>query len=122
MKILCLTFLYVFCSAYAFAQKQKIVALQLMPPNYNKKSVKGTITDVYSTQRYGKTFWWVKLGADTVVHVWPIQLDTANSLKKGKVIVFDSVKSLAGDLWKRKESDVSLEGQNTKELASKEQE
>jgi len=88
----------------AHAQKKKIITYQLMVPDFNKKVIKGTITEVYTTKRYGETFWWVRIGTDTIIHVWKKQLDTA-TMKPGLTRTFYSIKRLDNNWWKKEKSE-----------------
>ncbi len=106
MKSLYLILLFVIFSASAFAQKRKVATFQLMEPQFNTKTIKGTITEVYVTQRYGKTFWWVKIGRDTIIHVWGKHLDTA-TMKPGITGTFYSIKRLKNNWWKKEKSEIS---------------
>lgn len=78
-----------------------------MEPNFNTKVIKGTISEVYSTQRYGKTFWWIKIGADTVLHVWAKDLDTV-IMKTGITRTFYSIKKLNNNWWKKEKSEKKI--------------
>lgn len=75
-----------------------------MVPDFNKKVIKGTITEVYTTKRYGETFWWVRIGTDTIIHVWKKQLDTA-TMKPGLTRTFYSIKRLDNNWWKKEKSE-----------------
>lgn len=83
-----------------FAQKHKTITYQLMEPNFNTKVIGGTITEVYTTKRFGKSFWWVRLGQDTILHVWPRQLDTTK-MKVGSTMKFYSIKRLSSNWCKK---------------------
>lgn len=86
------------------AQNQKIITYQLMEPGFNQKVIKGTISEVYTTKRYGKTFWWIVIGNDTIIHVWPRHLDTA-TMKPGINRAFYSIKRLDNSWWKKEKSE-----------------
>jgi hypothetical protein len=104
MKQLGIHVLLVFAIGSAYAQKQKILTYQLMEPGFNTKTIKGTISEVYATKRYGKTFWWVRIGADTIIHVWGKHLDTA-TMKPGITRTFYSIKRLDNSWWKKEKSE-----------------
>jgi len=89
-----------FCAS---AQKRKVFTFQLMEPNFNTKTITGIVSEVYSTERFGKTFWWVRIGNDTLVHVWAKHLDTA-TMKPGLVKSFISIKKLDNNWWKKEKS------------------
>lgn len=99
-----LLLLFIFAIASAHAQNRKVITYQLMVPHFNTKVIKGTITEVYTTKRYGKTFWWVRIGADTLIHVWKGQLDTA-TMKPGINRAFYSIKRLDNSWWKKEKSE-----------------
>ena len=99
-----LLLLFIFVIASANAQNRKMITYQLMVPNFNTKVIKGTITEVYTTKRYGQTFWWIKIGTDTLIHVWPRQLDTA-TMKPGVNRAFYSIKRLDNSWWKKEKSE-----------------
>ncbi|WP_412466647.1 hypothetical protein [Pedobacter sp. KLB.chiD] len=104
MKNLIIVLLSLLAVGHARAQKQKVITYQLMEPGFNKKIIKGTISEVYTTKRYGKTFWWVVIGTDTIIHVWPRHLDTA-TMKPGINRTFISVKRLDNNWWKKEKSE-----------------
>ncbi len=96
--------LSLFATGYARAQKKKVITYQLMEAGFNTKTIKGTISEVYTTKRYGKTFWWVRIGPDTIIHVWPRHLDTA-TMKPGITRTFMSIKRLDNSWWKKEKSE-----------------
>ncbi|TCD29611.1 hypothetical protein EZ456_00925 [Pedobacter psychrodurus] len=98
-----LMILLLLTSAIATAHAQKILTYQLMEPGFNTKVIKGSISEVYTTKRYGKTFWWVRIGTDTIIHVWPRHLDTA-TMKPGVNRAFHSIKRLDNSWWKKEKS------------------
>lgn len=104
MKKLIMVLLSIFAIGTAQAQKQKVITYQLMEPGFNQKQIRGTISEVYTTKRYGKTFWWVVIGTDTIIHVWPRHLDTA-AMKPGLTRRFMSVKRLDNSWWKKEKSE-----------------
>jgi len=104
MKNTLTVILFFFALGSARAQKQNVKTFQLMKPGFNTKEIGGTISEVYTTQRYGKTFWWVKIGKDTILHVWYNDLDTA-TMKVGVTRKFYSIKRLDGNLWKKEKSE-----------------
>ena len=95
----------------AHAQKQKIITYQLMEPGFNTNAIKGTISEIYTTKRYGKTFWWVRIGADTIIHVWPRHLDTL-TMKPGITRSFYSIKRLDNNWWKKEKSEDAIKLKN----------
>jgi len=82
-----------------------------MEPGFNTTTIKGTISEVYSTKRYGKTFWWVRIGADTIIHVWGKHLDTA-TMKLGITRTFYSIKRLDNNWWKKEKSENYVKPKN----------
>ncbi|MGN7987565.1 hypothetical protein ACTJKC_09500 [Pedobacter sp. 22226] len=96
--------LLVFTVMLKTARAQKILTYQLMEPGFNNKVINGTISEVYTTKRYGKTFWWVRIGRDTIIHVWPRHLDTA-TMKPGITRTFLSIKRLDNNWWKKEKSE-----------------
>jgi len=104
MKHLITLLLLIFATGIAKAQQQKTTTYQLMEPGFNTLSIKGTISEIYTTKRYGKTFWWVRIGSDTIIHVWPRHLDTA-TMKPGITRSFYSIKSLDNNWWKKEKSE-----------------
>jgi hypothetical protein len=111
MKHLVRYSLLVFAIGIAQAQKQKIMTYQLMEPGFNTNAIKGTISEVYATKRYGKTFWWVRIGADTIIHVWGKHLDTA-TMKPGITRTFYSIKRLDNSWWKKEKSENYVKPKN----------
>ncbi len=105
MKQFYIVILMVLVSVSAKAQKMK--TYQLMEPNFNSKTISGNITKVYSTQRYGNTFWWVKIGSDTIIHVWAKDLDTA-TIKVGIHRTFTSIKTLSNNWWRKEKSEEKM--------------
>ncbi|QNN41511.1 hypothetical protein [Pedobacter roseus] len=99
-----LIILLLLTSAIATARAQKVLTYQLMEPGFNNKVINGTISEVYTTKRYGKTFWWVCIGKDTIIHVWPRHLDTA-TMKPGITRTFISIKRLDNNWWKKEKSE-----------------
>ncbi|WP_230143148.1 MULTISPECIES: hypothetical protein [unclassified Pedobacter] len=95
----------------AHAQKKKVITYQLMEPGFNNKTIKGTISEVYTTKRYGKTFWWVRIGTDTLIHVWRRHLDTA-TMKPGVNRAFFSIKRLDNSWWKKEKSEDYVKPKN----------
>ncbi|WP_316804727.1 hypothetical protein [Pedobacter nototheniae] len=93
------------------ADAQKVKTYQLMEPNFNAKSIHGAISEVYYTQRFGKTFWWVKIGSDTIIHVWAKDLDT-NTMKAGITRLFTSIKSLDNNWWRKEKSEKKSKSSN----------
>ena len=91
----------------ASAQKSKIQTFQLMEPNFNKSVIEGTISEVYNTQRHGKMLWWVKIGSDTLIHVWEKHLDTT-TMKVGNKTKFSSIKRLESNWWMKEKSEVKF--------------
>lgn len=85
-------------------KSQKPIVYQQMDVNLNSKKVSGLITEIYTTQRRGLNLTWVKLGKDTLIHVWPKQNDTAK-IKVGSKATFQSIKKLHGNLWNKKKSE-----------------
>ncbi|WP_406824582.1 hypothetical protein [Pedobacter sp. KACC 23697] len=104
MKNSIIVLLSIFAVGHAQAQKKKVITYQLMEPGFNTKIIKGTISEVYTTQRYGKKFWWIVVGPDTIIHVWPRHLDTA-TMKPGITRTFMSVKRLDNNWWKKEKSE-----------------
>jgi len=104
MKNLIIVLLSIFAIGRAQAQKKKVITYQLMEPGFNQKRIKGTISEVYTTKRYGKTFWWIVIGSDTIIHVWPRHLDTT-TMKPGITRTFTSVKRLDNNWWKKEKSE-----------------
>lgn len=78
-----------------------------MEPNFNSKTISGNISEVYSTQRYGNTFWWVKIGNDTIIHIWAKDLDTA-TMKAGVHRSFTSIKILNNNWWRKEKSEKNI--------------
>ncbi len=78
-----------------------------MEPGFNTKVIKGTISEVYTTKRYGKTFWWVCIGKDTIIHVWSRHLDTA-TMKSGVTRSFTSIKRLDNNWWRKEKSEAYI--------------
>jgi hypothetical protein len=104
MKQLGILVLLVFAIGSVYAQKRKILTYQLMEPGFNTKVIKGTISEVYTTKRHGKTFWWVRIGTDTIIHVWGRHLDTT-TMKPGITHAFYSIKRLDNNWWKKEKSE-----------------
>lgn len=104
MKHLVILLLLTLLLDKALAQKQKVITYQLMEPGFNNKTIKGAISEVYTTKRYGKTFWWVVIGTDTIIHVWRRHLDTA-TMKPGVNRAFYSIKRLDNSWWKKEKSE-----------------
>ncbi|SER07726.1 hypothetical protein [Pedobacter rhizosphaerae] len=111
IKQLYISLLLLMMAKNVVAQKQKVSTFQLMEPHFNSKVISGTITEVYTTQRYGKTFWWVKIGTDTIIHVWGKHLDTAN-MKPGLTRKFYSIKRLNNNWWKKEKSEFPVQKPN----------
>ncbi|WP_443945117.1 hypothetical protein ACJVDH_19700 [Pedobacter sp. AW1-32] len=93
--------------AISVSGQRRVKTFQLMEPNFNTKTITGIISEVYSTKRYGKTFWWVRLGNDTIVHIWAKHLDTV-TMKPGLVKSFISIKKLDNNWWKKEKSEYKL--------------
>jgi hypothetical protein len=104
MKHLAILLILTFAMGKVQAQKQKTITYQLMEPGFNTKIIRGTISEVYTTKRYGKTFWWIVVGPDTIIHVWPRHLDTA-TMKPGITRTFMSIKRLDNNWWKKEKSE-----------------
>ncbi|WP_343522606.1 hypothetical protein [Pedobacter sp.] len=104
MKQLITLLILTFATGITYAQKKKVITYQLMEPGFNTKVIKGTISEVYTTRRYGKTFWWVCIGKDTIIHVWPRHLDTT-TMKPGLTRAFISIKRLDNNWWKKEKSE-----------------
>jgi hypothetical protein len=111
MKHLVILLLLTFVIGTAQAQQQKVKTYQLMEPGFNTNTLKGTISEVYSTKRYGKTFWWVRIGSDTIIHVWGKHLDTA-TMKPGISRTFYSIKRLDNNWWKKEKSEHDVKPKN----------
>jgi len=111
MKHLGTLLLLTFAFGIARAQKQKIITYQLMEPGFNTNTITGTISEIYTTKRYGKTFWWVRIGADTILHVWPRHLDTA-TMKPGITRSFKSIKRLDNNWWIKEKSENYIKPKN----------
>lgn len=103
MKKTLILLLFAFAVASVHAQNKTIV-YQQMGPRLNKKTVAGTITETYTTQRKGLTFIWFRIGNDTLVHVWKKHLDTTR-MKVGAKTTFRSIKRLQGNLWRKEKSE-----------------
>ena len=111
MKNLMISLLLTSAIATAQAQKKKVITYQLMEPGFNTKVIKGSISEVYTTKRYGKTFWWVVIGTDTIIHVWRRHLDTA-TMKPGVNRAFHSIKRLDNNWWKKEKSEDYVKPKN----------
>lgn len=98
---------FTFMIGSANAQKQKTQVFQLMEPGFNTKTIEGTISEVYNTQRFGKTLWWMKIGNDTLIHVWDRHLDTA-TMKVGNKKKFLSIKRLESNWWMKEKSEIQI--------------
>ncbi|RZL34406.1 MAG: hypothetical protein EOO96_09895 [Pedobacter sp.] len=99
--------IFTFIIGSASAQKSKMQTFQLMEPNFNNKVIVGTISEIYNTQRFGKKLWWVKIGSDTLIHVWEKHFD-AVTMKVGVKRPFTSVKRLDSNWWMKEKSEVKF--------------
>ncbi|RZL20325.1 MULTISPECIES: hypothetical protein [Pedobacter] len=115
MKNILTPLIFTFIIGSASAQKPKMQTFQLMEPNFNKTVIEGTISEVYNTQRYGKTLWWVRLGNDTLVHVWEKHFDNT-SMKVGEKKKFTSIKRLDSNWWMKEKSEVKFRNQDTQNV------
>lgn len=107
MKKILAPLIFTFIIGSVKAQKPKMQVFQLMELGFNTKAINGTITEVYNTQRFGKTLWWVKIGSDTLVHVWDRHLDTA-TMRVGDKKKFLSIKRLASNWWMKEKSEIKF--------------
>lgn len=101
MKIIYLIF--ILSASFAVNAQKPVVYIQLNP-NPKGKNIVGIITETYTTQRGGTSFYWFRVGNDTLVNVWSKHLDTTR-MKVGQKLIFKSVKKLVGNLWMKEKSE-----------------
>ena len=107
MKKFLTLLIFAFMIGSASAQKQKMQVFQLMEPGFNTKAIEGTISEVYQTQRFGNKLWWIKIGNDTLIHVWDRHFDTPN-MKVGDKRTFTSIKRLDSNWWMKEKSEAII--------------
>lgn len=89
------TITLLFLSGSLFGQ-QKTKNFQYMP-NYNKKAISGNIDEAFKSTKWGKEFYWFRIG-NSNLHVWEKDLDA--TMKVGRQFTFTGIKILKGDLDK----------------------
>jgi len=83
-----ITFVFIVCKCVGQGKARQIQYMS----GVNNKVLTGTITDVFFTTKWDKTFKWLKIGGgDTLVHVWPKGSET---MVVGQKITIVGIKDL----------------------------
>lgn len=78
-KTLLLTGLLLAAGQLANAQDflgRKLVKYQYTPNSASKKTITAKIESIFSTRLGDSELQWAKLGGDTVIHIWPKDMDS----------------------------------------------
>jgi|GEM_PF-1516736 len=102
-KTLLVAGLILACSQLTNAQdisNKNLVKFQYLPDKKHKKNIIGKIENIFKTKFGNTELHWVKLTGDTVIHIWPKDMD--KNIAVGNTYTFNGVKRLYYNFKRKK--------------------